>query len=136
MIGFRDERPAPGVDPAPAVRGDRWFDETGRPIPDPYVVLGAPSGSSPETLRACYLERVREHPPERDPDGFRRIRAAYDVLAEPTRIVARRFGRIPPLPDPAGPDGTRASAGDRPSRALEAELLLYALVHLLADTAP
>lgn len=35
-----------------------------------------------EALRRAYLRGVKAHPPERDPEGFQRMRAAYDFLRE------------------------------------------------------
>lgn len=47
---------------------------------DPYQVLGVPPDASPEDIRRAYWERVRAHPPERDTEAFKRIRAAYEQL--------------------------------------------------------
>src|SRR5260370_13631418 len=35
-----------------------------------------------EQLRRTYLRRLREHPPERDPEGFKRLRRAFEILRE------------------------------------------------------
>lgn len=35
-----------------------------------------------EAIRRAYLRGVKAHPPERDPEGFQRVRAAYDFLRE------------------------------------------------------
>jgi curved DNA-binding protein CbpA len=35
---------------------------------------------SAEALKRAYLKKVRAHPPERDPQGFQRVREAYDLL--------------------------------------------------------
>lgn len=41
----------------------------------------APEASSQE-IRRAYLRAVRLHPPESDPEGFKAIKAAYDVLCD------------------------------------------------------
>ena len=48
----------------------------------PYEVLGVAEEASDEQIRKSYLEKVRQSPPERDPDGFKEIRRAYGVLKD------------------------------------------------------
>lgn len=45
-----------------------------------FAQLGLEAPASAEAIRRAYLRSVREHPPERDADGFRRVREAYDLL--------------------------------------------------------
>jgi curved DNA-binding protein CbpA len=52
---------------------------------NPYQVMGLAFAATDEEIRRAYFRLVREHPPERDPDQFKRIRAAYDVLRDPAR---------------------------------------------------
>ncbi|MEW4568913.1 J domain-containing protein [Tautonia sp. JC769] len=52
---------------------------------DPYEVLGLPRDADDEALRLRYLELVREHPPDRSPERFAAIRAAYDAVRDPSR---------------------------------------------------
>jgi curved DNA-binding protein CbpA len=47
---------------------------------DPYSVLGLKRGASHEEIRRAYFRKVREHPPETDPEEFKAIRAAYEQL--------------------------------------------------------
>ncbi len=49
-------------------------------IEDPYKTLGVKRGATEAEIKQAYFALVREHPPERDPDGFKRIRAAYEKL--------------------------------------------------------
>ncbi|MCS7259682.1 MAG: J domain-containing protein [Anaerolineae bacterium] len=53
-------------------------------VRDPYQVLGLEPGASLEEVRQAYFEQVRAHPPERDPEIFKMIRAAYEQLNRPT----------------------------------------------------
>ena len=48
-------------------------------------MLGVSPRSTPSEIRGAYFALVRAHPPERDPEGFKRIRAAYDQLRSPRR---------------------------------------------------
>jgi curved DNA-binding protein CbpA len=48
----------------------------------PYEILAIKTGATPGEIRKAYLLKVREFPPERDPEGFKRIRQAYDLLKD------------------------------------------------------
>jgi len=52
---------------------------------DPYTVLGVSPEAPPAEIRAAYFALVRAHPPERDAEGFKRIRAAYEQLRSPRK---------------------------------------------------
>jgi curved DNA-binding protein CbpA len=58
---------------------------------DPYKVLGLGHDADVETIRARYLELVRNHPPEREPQRFGEIRAAYEQLRDPVVALQRRL---------------------------------------------
>jgi curved DNA-binding protein CbpA len=50
---------------------------------DPYRVLGVEVGCTPEDARSVYLSLVRQFPPEREPDKFRQIHSAYEMIRKP-----------------------------------------------------
>jgi curved DNA-binding protein CbpA len=52
---------------------------------DPYEILGVPHHADEAEIRKRYLERVREFPPDRAPERFAAIRAAYDEVRDPAR---------------------------------------------------
>lgn len=52
---------------------------------DPYAVLGIEHTASTEEVKKAYFALVRQHPPEKDPEAFKRIRAAYEQLRDPTQ---------------------------------------------------
>ena len=58
---------------------------------DPYEVFGLSSDADEETIRQRYLTLVREHSPERDPEGFAEIRVAYDQLRDPLMNLQRQL---------------------------------------------
>ncbi|HEX3146933.1 MAG TPA: J domain-containing protein [Gemmataceae bacterium] len=58
---------------------------------DPYHVLGVAHDADDDTIRRRYLELVREFPPERHPDRFARIRAAYERLKDLDARVRHRL---------------------------------------------
>jgi len=49
---------------------------------NPYIVLGIHRNASPEEVKRAYFRLIREHSPEKDPQGFKRIRLAYDSLRD------------------------------------------------------
>lgn len=71
-------------------------------------LLGVEVGAGDDALRAAYLEKVRQHPPDREPEQFERIRDAYERLRDPT-LRARQVleGPDPFLPLPRLLDDVR-----------------------------
>src|SRR3712207_4113533 len=47
------------------------------------ALLGVAAGATEAEVRAAYLENVRLHPPDRDPEQFERVRDAYELLRDP-----------------------------------------------------
>ncbi|TWT86039.1 J domain-containing protein [Neorhodopirellula pilleata] len=54
----------------------------------PFRVLDLPEFSDEAVVRRQYLELVKQHPPERDPEKFRQIQAAYEAARDPL-VLAR-----------------------------------------------
>lgn len=52
---------------------------------NPYAVLGLSAEATPAEIRSRYFALVRVHSPERDPEGFKRVRAAYEQLRSPRK---------------------------------------------------
>ncbi|MBO0723547.1 MAG: DnaJ domain-containing protein [Blastocatellia bacterium] len=50
------------------------------PADNPYKVLGVERTAGEAEIKKAYFRLLREHPPERDPEGFKQIRAAYEKL--------------------------------------------------------
>ena len=62
----------------------------------PFAVLGIEETASDGEVRTAYLAAVRRAPPDRDPEGFRRIREAYEAVRdEERRLALRLFGPLP-----------------------------------------
>ncbi len=53
----------------------------------PYEVLGVPQEASPDEIKQAYRRLSMLHHPDRqgDPEVFKRIKAAYEVLSDPER---------------------------------------------------
>lgn len=62
-------------------------------------LLGVAAEASETDIRSAYLAKVREFPPDKDPDAFERIRDAHDLLKDPRT----RAKQVLQCPDPAAP---------------------------------
>jgi curved DNA-binding protein CbpA len=52
---------------------------------DPYETLGLAPDADEAQIRRRYLELVRESPPDRAPERFAEVHAAYEALRDPAR---------------------------------------------------
>lgn len=57
---------------------------------DPFATLGVPQDAGEAEIRTRYLELVKRFPPERDPEKFREIQAAFEAARDPL-LIARRL---------------------------------------------
>jgi DnaJ-class molecular chaperone len=69
------------------------------PLETAMELLGVAAAASEAEIRAAYLEQVRRHPPDRDPERFEQIRDAYNCLRDPTA----RARLVLEGPDPSAP---------------------------------
>ena len=58
---------------------------------DPYETLGLPRSADEAATRKRYLELVRAFPPDRAPERFAEIRAAYDEVRDPVRRLGAQI---------------------------------------------
>lgn len=64
-------------------------------------LLGITGDEDPKAVRRTYLRLLKKHPPERDPEGFKRLREAYESVKDrgPTFVqVAAKAPAEPPQP--------------------------------------
>uniref|UniRef100_Q01SX6 Heat shock protein DnaJ domain protein n=1 Tax=Solibacter usitatus (strain Ellin6076) TaxID=234267 RepID=Q01SX6_SOLUE len=52
---------------------------------DPRQVLELPPDAGDEEIRAAYLRKVKQYPPDRAPSEFEKVRDAYESLKDPRR---------------------------------------------------
>ena len=64
---------------------------------DPFEILGISPDASDDDIRAAYLARVRECPPDRSPDQFEKIRNAYEKLRDPRARIRHRLFSVDPV---------------------------------------
>ena len=81
---------------------------------DPYSILGVAPDATDEAIREAYLARLRQFPPDRNPEEFERTRDAYQRIDDPRKratlvLDAEPDPRLASLLD--GPAATRPAAG-------------------------
>ncbi|MEQ8818935.1 MAG: DnaJ domain-containing protein [Sumerlaeia bacterium] len=57
-----------------------WLDDPKAPL---HTILGVSESPTHEELRAAYLRRLTEFPPDRQPEAFQRVREAYELMKDP-----------------------------------------------------
>ncbi len=68
---------------------------------DPYVALGVAREATPDEIKSAYFKQVREHPPERDPEAFKAIRASYERINTPEKRAETDMRLLREYPRPA-----------------------------------
>lgn len=97
---------------------------------NPFTVLGVAETADDDAIKKAYLRQVREHPPERDPERFQAIRAAFDAIkTRPDRLRYRLFGQE--TPDVAGLVAAALRPGPR-RRLTETQLRQWLISRLKA----
>jgi hypothetical protein len=70
-------------------------------MPTPFETLGVSEDADDAAIKKAYLARVREFPPEREPERFQAVRAAYEAIRGPReRLAWRLFQTLTPDPAP------------------------------------
>jgi curved DNA-binding protein CbpA len=65
-------------------------------------ILGIADDASTEEIRAAYLKKVKEYPPDRYPEEFEAIRDAYTLLGNPKKkLQLTVLGADPHAPFPS-----------------------------------
>ncbi|MEK3879560.1 DnaJ domain-containing protein [Paenibacillus sp. FSL M7-0420] len=58
-----------------------------------YKLLGVRVNATQQSIKAAYVAKIKEFPPERYPEEFQNIRKAYDALRDPARRAEYDFTR-------------------------------------------
>lgn len=70
------------------------------PLRDPYAVLGVERNADIKIIKRAYFQLVRQHPPEKEPETFKEIRTAYELVRTPERRARTDLFLLQPPPDP------------------------------------
>jgi curved DNA-binding protein CbpA len=83
---------------------------------NPFDVLGVPETTDDEAIKKAYLQKVREHPPEREPERFQIIRTAFETIkTRRDRLSYRLFHQETPDIEGLVESALRPRLGKRPS---------------------
>jgi hypothetical protein len=76
------------------------------PFEEARASLGLGTGEVDEAaIKRAYRKAVAEHPPDRDPEVFRRVREAYELLRDPCASARTMLLQpLPQVPPPAPPE--------------------------------
>ena len=58
---------------------------------DPYCLLGVPRDADDQRIRRAYLEAVKAATPETDPERFKLVSAAYELIKDETHRHAHEL---------------------------------------------
>lgn len=94
---------------------------------DSHAVLGVAPNADEQTIRKRYLALVREFPPDRAPERFKEIRAAYERLSNPVD----RWEQA--LFSPTGDDSVEAIAAEARRQLCGQRIALDVLLSLGED---
>jgi hypothetical protein len=64
---------------------------------DLYSVLGIAPTLAPSDVKRGYFAALKRHPPHADPEGFRRIRDAYERLSSGEALIAAYMASPPDI---------------------------------------
>jgi curved DNA-binding protein CbpA len=63
----------------------------------PFDILGVADEATDEEIKKAYLQKVRQYPPERSPEQFQNIRAAFEAIkTQQQRLKYQLFYHEPP----------------------------------------
>jgi curved DNA-binding protein CbpA len=72
------------------------MNQSALPIHDPYAVLGLGPGAEDEQIRAAYLAKLKQFPPDKSPAEFERVRDAYELLRDRRRRAKHTLFSVNP----------------------------------------
>jgi curved DNA-binding protein CbpA len=72
-------------------------------------MLGVAADAPAEEIRAAYLAKVKQFPPDRNPEEFEKIRDAYERIRDPRSRAKALLAAEDPLPLVRLLDGLKAS---------------------------
>jgi len=85
------------------------IDASNNAIAAAAALLGVAVTATDAELRAAYLEQVRLHPPDREPERFEQVRDAHDLLRDPAIRARQVMLSLPARPLSVVLDGVRSS---------------------------
>jgi hypothetical protein len=101
-----------------------------RPLQEARRRLAVGADADRRAIKRAYRRAVAEHPPDRDPEAFRQIREAYELLCAPELALGKQLVHPLPLVAPPKPPAVEDPA---PSGTLAVALLRAAVARVDAQ---
>ena len=100
---------------------------------DPFTLLGVAEDADDAEIRRRYLAQVRDFPPDRAPERFQELRAAYEALGDQrkrleTKLLSANTAALSRLRMAALRAGSEGGAPARAARATIAALLVEGIL--------
>lgn len=84
-----------------------------QPFEEARATLGVDADADAAAIRKAWRRAALKCPPDQDPEGFRRMRDAYELLSDPVPQAEKMLMRAVPMVDPPPlPDHGPAQATD------------------------
>ena len=64
---------------------------------NPFVILGITADADDDAINQAYLSKVRESPPDRDPQKFQSIHQAYQAIKDKRARLTHALFHIPDI---------------------------------------
>lgn len=103
---------------------------------DAYEKLGVEPGIEPKKARRAYLKLLKVHKPERDPEGFKAIRAAWERIKDAPEWEIRSLTEAPLPPADPQADQPAVSSWSKPKRSWAEQAQLSREGKLFKDEPP
>lgn len=108
---------------------------------DPFTVLGVTDDAGDAEIRRRYLALVRDFPPDRAPERFQELRAAYEAVSDErkrleTKLLHTNSAALSRLSMNALRAGSAAGPPSRATRNTVAALLAEGITLALRDELP
>ena len=87
----------------------------------PFAVLGLAPAADAAQVKRAWFALLAKHPPHSDPQGFRRLRAAYEAVSSPAGLAQARATAAPDVAAELLRWETRFAAALAAARAAEGE---------------
>lgn len=101
------------------------------PTDDPHELLGVAPDANADEVRRAYLRKIKVFKPDRDPVAFRRLRTAYETLAERIALLEQVSPRA--SAEPSGWDRDASEASQPTARKDRLRELTAAVAAALAE---
>ncbi|MDM8560333.1 J domain-containing protein [Candidatus Parabeggiatoa sp. HSG14] len=97
----------------------------------PFDILGIAENATDEEIKKAYLQKIRQNPPERAPEQFKTIRAAFEAISDRSqRLKYQLFHHEPPSLSALLEYGLKTGTPQRPTEEIFTQVVTESLNRL------